>query len=239
MNCEKINRLISFVKVKCSVDAIYLENNYQNANIINLYIVTEENNLSYTKNKIIEYTNQTLLFDFTYEENMITYFIDGGSLLLMVRLSTIFDFNYNDYEMIFDNRKINRNDKIIFANKYANTLNKMFINIQEFYLYYNAKDYVKAFCLLGLVNDLLIRFLCLHYNYDENVKLQSIYQKMTKEKFTEFENLQRLFSLDNSIECMKIIFWFLNDYLINIPISILSNVNIDLYYELKSKIIEL
>ena len=34
---------------------------------------------------------------------MITYFIDGGSLLLTVRLSTIFDFNYNDYEMIFVN----------------------------------------------------------------------------------------------------------------------------------------
>ncbi len=239
MNDGKLNRIISFLNVKCLVDAIYLDNNYQNINIQVLYVfVKNQETMEETKQKLITQINAIMLFDFLHYEGNNLYLIDSCKQIIKIVFSTSINISLDALEVVNDNHELSNDDNTI-SKSFAVCLNNMFIMMHEFYLYYQGSDYVKSFLKVCSINELLIKFLCINYLKNENGLLTSLYQKMEKEKLKELENIEKIISFENSLECIKLIIWFLNDYIANISISILSLINIDLYYEIKNKIVEL
>lgn len=238
---EQINRLISFYKknnlIKCScfdrlsfiksfVYRMDVVLNEDETNIDSFYDLTEEFCL---KNSIFSFIRkldkQILLVD----DSLVTVSINIVDYLNK-------DFVYKDNTYNPKNLKvISYDDKNSLL--MADILSNMFIKMNEFIIHYKEEDFILAFSDLSIIDSYIINFLFLFHLNKPNGTLIELYQEMGKKKSVEFRNYHSVFCLNTLIESAKMIVWFINDYLIEIPVGIMSLINIDFYYNLKRNIV--
>ena len=144
--------------------------------------------------------------------------------------------------MIYNPKSLQGNDKeisLFLEDVQVKNINNMLINFDEFIDYYRVKDYVLSFCALNKANSNIISFLSIHYLGKETNRLTYVYSKMTKKNFSDFEQYQRMLKVEKQQECSKMMIWFINDYMFNLPISIVSRINLDYFFDIKSNIVQI
>lgn len=247
LNIEKFNRLISFISTKICCDCIYVEKtNFENINYYLLHVVTKTDKQLFIE-LINDFNDMTESFEKTYFENDVFYLLSGNDLMIKL----FYDYNLEDklmvnldykekYDIVYLDSNLEKNESIIneaYENKIVLTINKMLLNLNEYVLFYKAKDYVLSFNSLNKVNDDIIRFLSLHYMKEDFCKLTNVYSKMTKKEFKDFETYQKMLKFDRINETGKLMIWFISEYVKNLPISIISKINIDYFFRLKKEIL--
>ena len=245
-----INDTIEFYKNNNLLLCAYLERkNKSDYEDTHLYLILDDKNLTFrdlSNNldiiKELE-SNTNIYYKKIYNWDRSLHIITIDKLSFHIHLvKHIYNFehlnilyNPNNLEVKEDS---NNNTNLIFSIKdFINDLNYCYreITINDNYLglYYLNKVY----------ND-LIYFLCnfyLDYNVskdDIHVNFDIALKKMDKSKVNKLNQIIKLMNIDTINDSVKLIIWFFDEYVINLPIMVMQAIDIDLYIFIKEIILK-
>lgn len=231
---ERVNRLLSFltrnnlVSIMCLDKIPYNKINYYSLRIA---LNTSEENLI---SKLEEFLNNNI-FDFYYhKDNIITLMCED---LLLVKI----DITSSIYEKtVTDNQKNIYNPNNIPYDTEKNydyaidCVSEMLVSFDEYLLYLQANDRILAFNSLMKADNAIIKFLfSLLLDLKVNGSLEDIFNIIGDTKTAEFKNYHLLLNKNKIEEASKMMIWFVNDFIVNLPISVASRINLDFYINIK------
>lgn len=234
---ERVNRLISFLTRNNLVNIMCLDKiPYEEIDYYSLR-VTLNTQIDDLIKKLEEFLNNGVFDFYYYKDNIITFMCED---LLIVRI----DILTSIYEKIAIANKKNvynpRNtsyDKEKNYNSVIDCINEMLISFDEYMLYLQTKENILAFNSLMKADNAIIKLLfALLLDLRINGSLEDIYNIIGEEKTTEFKNYHLILNSNRMIEASKMMIWFINDFIVNIPISVASQINLDFYINIKKNI---
>ena len=235
---ERINRLLSFLTKYNLVSILSFEEKTYNLKVFFVRLVP---NVSFSE--LSEKLEEFLLnssFEFSnFTDKQITLIADDLSILELHICDSITIENARGNEAnIYNPQKIE-----YVPNNYENivcTINKMLMSFARYFVYLQDKELITAFNYLVEADNEIIKFLSSSLlNQDYIGKLEYLFDKMSTEKIQEFKNYHALLSISKIVESSKMMVWFINDYIISLPISIASLINLDFYINIKKQILDL
>lgn len=110
----------------------------------------------------------------------------------------------------------------------------MLVSFDEYLLYLQANDRILAFNSLMKADNAIIKFLfSLLLDLKVNGSLEDIFNIIGDTKTAEFKNYHLLLNKNRIEEASKMMIWFVNDFIVNLPISVASRINLDFYINIK------
>ncbi len=231
---ERVNRLLSFltrnnlVSIMCLDKIPYNKINYYSLRIT---LNTSEENLI---SKLEEFLNNNI-FDFYYhKDNMITLMCEDLLLVKIDITSSIYEKTVtNNQKNIYNPNNIPYNTEKNYD--YAiDCVSEMLVSLDEYLLYLQAGDKILAFNSLMKADNAIIKFLfSLLLDLKVNGSLEDIFNIIGDTKTAEFKNYHLLLNKNRIEEASKMMIWFINDFIVNLPISVASRINLDFYINIK------
>lgn len=231
---EQLNRLFSYLTKNNLVSLLSIDEHNKGYGFLYAKIIL---NVSYNDfiNKLTEYIDNSQ-YEYYYVNKDEIIIID--EFLITLKISIVNEIVTSDYKNIIYN--VNDIKPIDNLNYIANMINNSFICLNYYIHYYKANDYITAFNYLSETDNYIIKYLfstLLEQNYIG--KLKDLFDVMTLDKKQEFLNYHKLLEINKMVECSKMMIWFLNDYIISLPITIAKVINLDFYLSLKKEILNL
>ena len=235
---ERVNRLLSFLTKNNLVSILSFE---EKAYSLKVFFIRLVLNVSYEefREKLEEYLSNSTFEFFDFKNTKITLISDDLSIL---------ELNICDYLSL---ENVKGNEANIYnpynieyvSSDYKNivqNINNMLESFGRFFVYLHDDEFVTAFNYLVEADNEILKFLNSNLlNQDYIGKLDYLFNKMSNEKIQEFKNYHALLIPSKMIEASKMMIWFINDYIVSLPISIASLINIDFFINIKKHILEL
>lgn len=235
---ERVNRLLSFLSKNSLVSILSFE---EKAYSLKVFFVRLVLNVSYEefREKLEEYLSNSTFEFFDFKNDKVTLIAEDLSILELYICESIAIENVIGNEAnIYNPHHIE-----YVSNDYKSivqSVNNMLESFDRFFVYLHDGEHITAFNYLVEADNEIIKFLNSNLlNQDYIGKLDYLFNKMSTEKIQEFKNYHALLIPSKMVEASKMMIWFINDYIISLPISIASLINIDFFINIKKQILEL
>lgn len=233
---EKFNRFLSYLTKNDLVKMISVDNNSDYFNLYYISVVLKTS-LDVFLDSIDEFIVKNDFTFLTFKDNIVYLISDDMSLIeirIVLNITNDEAKTNNIYNPLNIEYSKSNYDYLVEA------VNNMIINLDKYIAYLKKNELITSYNYLVSADNEIIKFLSkLFLNKDYIVKMDDLFAHMTKEKITEFKNYHNLLNITKMLECSKMMMWFINDYLVTLPISIASLINIDVYINLKKQITNL
>ena len=140
------------------------------------------------------------------EVNIDAELLEKGGIVSSKDDNLVLSFNSFIYNINLAYRMEVDNNKYVSLSYITNAYSDLLKFLGNFYLRYSPN-----------IN-------CIHFDYNEVLRL------MSEKKRNDFKQMVNLMKVDTTKECAKLMLWFIDDYINNLTINVLSRIDID-YYE--------
>ncbi len=236
---ECVNRLYSYLTKINYVKALSLENNSKSFS--NLYVIVDDNSDVYEKIKldIFNFVNENNLFNIINCNNNEMTFVSNDFISLKVFIVSKLTSDLTQY-ILYNPNDLKPLNETLADIAMIKSMNTVFYEFSNFINYSLNKDNIQAFNALVKVNDYVISYMFAYYlNKSNKGLLNELIKELPKNINLKFKNYISLLKYERTVECAKMILWFVDDFITNIPIVIATHINIDFYFEIKQKILSL
>ena len=232
---ECVNRLYSYLTKVNNVKALSLENDSKILNV--LYIVADDIYINDITNEIIKFCLGNNIFNLVEYKNNELVFVSND--FVNVKVCYVKELSvditnkivFNPYNLSISNEQLSYNTLIY-------SMNSIIVELGNYLIYKKAKDNIQAFNSLVKVNDSVISYLFAYYlNRCNKGILVELNDAMPKDIKLKFNNYLTMLKIDRTNECAKMILWFVDYYITNLPIVIAPKINIDYYFEIKTNLL--
>lgn len=233
------------------VDAIFLkgslargeEDEYSN---IDLTCIVKDNNFyRFLEERInlIQTYRPIVYYNFMNNSIDLIVVFDNGVCLTLTTLK-IGDASFaDDIAVVFDPNQLLSNFKkmpLSYSNEEISTLlDSFFLTTLEFFNAYMRKDFYYSFNLTSRLYNYLGIFLRIKFDPEYaklGLKLFKNIDPYANEKFNE---ITKKLKVDSHLECVKLMYVLVDNYINNLPIKIAEYINFDFYNLVKMKIMSI
>lgn len=243
---ECINRLYSYLTKSLYVKALSLDCNLNNNHLYAvIQLFNEDNKINLKVYDIVRdikrFIEENSLFEFlkvSYKNKEVLINLFNNNFVCLT-LHLVNEYS-NDYMI---NNVYNPN-KLLSTCNYSydilvESLNNIILEFSNFIIL-NKKDKIQSFTTLLKINDEILSFMFAFYlKKCYKSEINELYSVLPKEIKKNYDNYLSILSVNRVNECAKMMIWFINDFINNIPIIIAPRINIDFYFEVKKKILNL
>ena len=241
--------IINLYKDNNILSCAYFEKNYTNYyEDIHLYLVLNDKNITFRDlNNELDIINlldkkTNIYFKKLYNWDKSLHIITIEKISIHIHLVDRI-YNFEDVNIIFNNDLEIKED--------SNNIFQMTIAIKDFISDLNYcyrmnicnNKYLGLLYINKLYNDLihfLSNFYLDYYVYKEDIHLNfdNVLKKMPKDKKNKFNEIIKKMNIDTTIDALKLIIWFFDEFIINLPIMVMQAIDIDLYNFIKEIILK-
>ena len=243
------NDVIDFYKNKNILSCAYLEKNYDNNfNDANLYLIFNDSNITFRDLSndldIINLLNNktSVIYKKFYNWDKSIHIITSDKISIRIHI-TNYIYNYEDLKILFNPYNISVKDEVNNSLQMTLAIKEFIIDLNSCLREESENKFIGLLYLNKLYND-LVYFLCNFYldysvyKEDIHANFNYVLKKMDKGKVHKFNQIIKLLNMESSKDCLRLIVWFFDEFIINLPISVMQSIDIDLYTFIKELILK-
>ena len=233
---ECVNRVYSYLTKSMYVKALSLENE---SKVINtLYVIVDNEFIQDVNNDIIKFCLGNNLFTLVEYKKDELVFVSNDFVNLKIVILNELSLDITS-SILFNPDNLKVSDEQLSLRTLTISMNQAIIELGNYLTYTIGKDKVQAFNSLAKVNDHIVSYMFAYYLKRINKSLiNELIYVLPKDVKLKFSNYLSILQIDKIVECSKMILWFVNDFITNLPIVIAPRINIDYYYDIKKKILD-
>lgn len=237
---EKKNNLHDLVKKIIDAgftDAIYLEEFNKKEELHLHLVITEDKMKLFVKlyNMIIDSISNSI---YIKKSSSQTYIRFDDDMALFIHFEFDNFYTYCEYNTLYD-----PNGKLINAvisptpEDVGNVINEITYNLDRFFNFFRTDDKVNAIKYLSIVNENVLLYFKYMFNPDKEYRnYKTLISELPRDLKPKYNKMLSKLKIDSLIECAKMIFVLLDDFISNISINVAFVVDIDYYLFIKKAI---
>lgn len=211
---------------------------------INLHIIFNDQNKheEYLKD-IKDYLENNSFLSYSSIQDNILHFVSEDGLSLYLHADNCV-YHYEKKVTVYNPLKISGDD-VQYTLKENNVIKDMVKSIygltyelHNTYQYCLENENALGLFSLNKANHYLFQFLSDYYLFNpKNHSYNYLFNKMEKPKVEQLKKIISLCKIDSVMECAKMIVWFIDEYIVKMPINVAKEIEIDYYLYMKRQII--
>lgn len=231
---ERINRLMSYLSKNELIDCASIEEFRKPFIEMHLVLKCDIKHLLSALDKFI---SQNIFFTYTYSNDVVTL-LTNDFLMVKMYIDKSIDEKYVNSDVFNPhNLKYSKNTEHVFIVK---MIDEMLLAFSEYIVYIKNSDLICAYNSLNKANDKILNVV--NALVTKKISLSStteLIQNLPKDKSFALKSYMELLTVKRTVECSKMMIYFINDYLKNMPINIISDINLEYFRAVMKEVLNI
>lgn len=243
-----LNNLVNKLIIDKAIKLAYIEKPLnERYDDIHLHIIFNSLNIGdYFLNIKSYLEDETFLSYCTKKEDLsVLHFVSEDGLSLYIHNDKKI-FNYSEMIVLYNPEKIELSS-LSFTLDNEETIKKMVSSIlsltdelHNVYQFVKERDLILALNSLSKANNHLFSFLSDYYLFNpNNHSSNDLLRIMPEEESIKYKKIISVLKIECIQECAKLLIWFVDEHIGNLPITIAKDVDIDYYLYVKRLVLQL